>query len=151
MELINEIDSLIQDVSKTIGKPIVVEGYEIIDRGLPHKPKSLPIGMMGVYAFWYNDRFLKIGKAGSKSGPRFLSQHYNPKSAQSTLAASILRDPDMLQCGITEENVGVGIKENSRRIHIVVNHQLGIFTLVLVEVVLHYKYGPECEDCAAQR
>lgn len=151
MELINEIDSLIQDVSKTIGKPIVVEGYEIIDRGLPHKPKSLPIGMMGVYAFWYNDRFLKIGKAGSKSGPRFLSQHYNPKSAQSTLAASILRDPDMLQFGVTEENVGVWIKENCRRIDILVNVELGIFTLGLIEAVLHYKYEPKYEGFATQR
>src|SRR5699024_11479515 len=120
MELNNEIYTIIQDVIKTIGKPIVVERYEIIKRGLQHKPKSIPIGMMGVYAFWYNDRFLKIGKAGSKSGPRFLSQHYNPKSAQSTLAASILRDPDMLQFGITEENVGVWIKENCRRIDILV-------------------------------
>src|SRR5699024_9368947 len=143
MELINEIDSLIQDESKTIGKPIVVEGYEIIDRGLPHKSKSLPIGMMGVYSFWYNDRFLEIGKAGSKRGPRFLSQHYNPKSAQSTLAASILRDPDMLQFGITEENVGVGIKENCRWIDNLVNVELGIIKWGLIDAVLHYKYEPK--------
>src|SRR5690625_4401583 len=151
MELINEIDSLIQDVSKTIGKPIVVEGYEIIDRGIPHKPKSLPIGLMGVHAFWYNDRFLKIGKAGSKSGPRFLSQHYNQKSAQTTLAASILRDPDLLQFGITEEIAGGWIKENCRGIDILVNVQLGIFTLGLIEAVLHYKYEPKYEGFATQR
>lgn len=151
MELKREINLLIKNVTQAVGKPIEEDKYEIIDRGLPHKPKTLPTGMMGIYTFSYNDKFLKIGKAGSKSSARFLSQHYNPKSAKSTLAASILRDHEMLNMGIKEENVGRWIKENCRRIDILVDVELGIFTLDLIEAVLHYKYEPKYEGFATQR
>lgn len=151
MELITEMDKLIKNVSNVLEKTIDSSKYEIVDRGMPHQPKSLPIGMMGVYTFWYNESFLKIGKAGSKSSARFLSQHYNPKSAKSTLAASILNDDDMLKLGIDEENVGEWIKKNCRRIDILINVELGIFTLDLVEAALHYKYEPKYEGFATQR
>ena len=77
---------------------------------------------IAVYTFWYEGRFLKIGKAGPNSNARFLSQHYNPKSARSTLAASILMDENMQDIGITENNVGDWIKNNCHRIDILIEN-----------------------------
>ncbi|HZJ77896.1 MAG TPA: hypothetical protein VFD52_03745 [Clostridia bacterium] len=151
MDFVNDFDKIILDVSKILGKPIDKEKYEIVDRGIPRQPRSLPFQMMGVYTFWYEGNFLKIGKAGPSSNARFLSQHYNPRSAQSTLAASILLDGKMQNKGINEVNVGDWIKNNCRRIDILLDVDLGIFTLELVEAALHYKYEPIYEGFAAQR
>ena len=66
----------------------------------PHTPPDLPRGRCGVYVFslrldyereGLGNTVLKVGKVGPKSGPRFKYQHYNPKSADSTLAGSLLR------------------------------------------------------------
>lgn len=151
MDLVNEFDNIILDVSRVLGKPIGKEKYEIIDRGLPHQPRNLPARMMGVYTFWFEGDFLKIGKAGPSSNARFLSQHYNPRSARSTLAASILLDRRMQEKGITENNVGDWIKNNCRRVDILLDSDLGIFTLELIEAALHYKYEPIYEGFATQR
>ena len=106
---------------------------------------------MAVYTFNYKGNFLKIGKAGPKSKARFVSQHYNSKSAASTLAASILSDIDMKYQGITAENVGDWIKCNCRRIDILIPADMGIFTLELIEAALHYKYEPKYEGFDSQR
>lgn len=81
MNYTDEFKKIIEEVSIISEKPIDKEKYKIVDRGMPHHPKSLPDGMMGIYTFWYNGNFIKIGKAGPKSNARFFSQHYNPKSA----------------------------------------------------------------------
>ena len=64
MDFVNDFDEIIQNVSRVLGKPIDKEKYEIIDRGIPHQPRNLPTRKMGVYTFWYEGEFLKIGKAG---------------------------------------------------------------------------------------
>lgn len=151
MNYSDEFKNIIEEVSGVLGKPIHEDKYKVIDRGIPHIPQRLPIGMMGVYTFWHNGRFLKIGKAGSKSNARFFSQHYNPRSAQSTLAASILVDKNMRNKGITEENVGEWIRSNCRRIDILLDVSLGIFALELIESALHYKYEPIYEGFVTQR
>lgn len=151
MNYSDEFNKLIEEVSGILGRPIDREKYKVVDRGAPHKPQSLPNGMMGVYTFWYNGSFLKIGKAGPNSNARFYSQHYNPKSAQSTLAASILADKNMNIKGITEENIGEWIKNNCRRIDVLLDVSIGIFTLELVEAALHYKYEPTYEGYVTQR
>lgn len=151
MDLINEFDTIILDVSSVLGRPIEKHKYRIIDRGVPHQPKTLPIQMMGIYTFWHDGEFLKIGKAGPNSNARFLSQHYNPRSARSTLAASILKDNRMQGKGIDKSNVGQWIKNNCRRVDILLDSDLGIFALELVEAALHYKYEPIYEGFAAQR
>ena len=151
MDLISDFDRIILDVSSILGKPIEKHKYKIIDGGVPHQPKTLPHQMMGVYTFWYNGNFLKIGKAGPNSNARFLSQHYNPRSARSTLAASILKDDRMKRNGIEESNVGEWIRNNCRRIDILLDSDLGIFSLELIEAALHYKYEPIYEGFAAQR
>lgn len=62
----------------------------------PHKPPSkLPSGKFAVYAFFRGKDCLKIGKAGTNSQARYVSQHYG-FSAPSTLAKSIYSDRDGL-------------------------------------------------------
>ena len=151
MNYSEEFKKIIEEISEMLGKPIHKDKYKVIDRGMPHNPQNLPTGMMGVYTFWYNGSFLKIGKAGPKSNARFFSQHYNPRSAQSTLAASILLDVNMKNEGITEENIGEWIKNNCRKIDILLDVSLGIFALELIESALHYKYEPIYEGFVTQR
>lgn len=151
MEVIQDFDRIIVDVSSVLGKPVEKHKFKIIDRGLPHQAKTLPIGAMGIYIFLYNEEFLKIGKVGPSSNARFLSQHYNPKSAPSTLAASILTDLQMQDKGIDENNVGLWIKNNCRRVDILLDSDLGLFTLELIEAALHYKYEPRYEGFTSQR
>lgn len=151
MNFVDDLDSIIREVSSVLGKPISKDKYVIFDRGTPHKPRALPNGMMGIYTFMYEGQFLKIGKAGPNSGSRFLTQHYNPKSAKSTLAASLLEDEKMRDIGITKSNVGEWIKNNCRRIDILIDAELGIFALELIEVILHYKYEPVYEGFLSQR
>lgn len=151
MDYIEDFRETIKCVSTVLGRPIDLAEVEIIDRGCPHIPQKLKQGMMGVYTFSYHDRFLKIGKVGSKSNARFLSQHYLPNSAKSTLAASILADKDMEYLGLTADTVGLWIKENCRRIDLLINANLDVFTLELIEASLHYKYQPKYEGFSSQR
>lgn len=145
-----EFQKIIQNVSAAAGRKID-SGYEIIDRGIPHTPHTLKRGTMGIYTFLYKDEFLKIGKAGPNSNARFFSQHYNPVSAKSNLAKSILEDGRMSGLGITEENVGEWIHQNTRRIDILLDASLGIFTLELIEAALHFRYEPRYEGFQTQR
>lgn len=65
----------------------------------PHTRPALPAGCGAVYAFalarpWLGQcgagTVLKVGRIGARSEARFRSQHYNPRSAGSTLANSLL-------------------------------------------------------------
>ena len=109
MDYIYDFEKIIKEVTRIAGHEIDISKIEIIDRGIPHIPKSLKTGTMGVYTFLYNDKFLKIGRAGPNSNARFLSQHYTG-SAMSTLSGSILADPDMEKFRLTKDNVGQWIK-----------------------------------------
>ena len=151
VDLVTEIDLVIREVTSVLGNQLDSKQYQIIDLGVPHQPRNLPANMMSVYTFWYGTVCLKIGKAGPNSNARFLSQHYNPGSARSTLAASILNDNRSKELGITNDTVGVWIKTNCRRIDILLNADLGIFTLELIEAVLHFKSEPIFEGFASQR
>ena len=137
---IREIDLAIQAVSRLLKRPIEKESYKIIDRGVPHKPESLEDGKMAVYMFKYGDEYLKIGKVGSKSNARFLSHHYNPKSSGSNLARSLVKYDN-----IEEKGVGDWIKNNCRRVDILLDEELDDFALELVEAILHYRFRPKYE------
>lgn len=137
---IREIDLAIQAVSRLLKRPIEKESYKIIDRGIPHEPKSLEKGKMAVYMFKYGDKYLKIGKVGPKSNARFESQHYNPESARSNLAKSLVKYDN-----IKKEGVGDWIKNNCRRVDILIDESLGGFALELVEAILHYRFRPKYE------
>lgn len=151
MNIVNDFERIISEVSSVLGKPIEKHKYIIVDRGIPHKAKTLPSGTMGIYTFFHEGEFLKIGKAGPSSHSRFISQHYNPKSASSTLAASIILDYRMKDKGIDDNNVGKWIRDNCRRIDILFDSDLGIFSLELIEAALHYTYEPRYEGFAARR
>jgi len=146
-----EFAQVISSISRDLGRPIDMSKIHIMDRGVPHQAPKWEEGYMAVYTFNYKGNFLKIGKAGPKSKARFISQHYNPKSAMSTLAASIINDIDMRCQGISESNVGDWIKCNCRRIDILIPTDMGIFTLELIESALHYKYEPKYEGFDSQR
>lgn len=146
----SEFEEIILNVTAAAGRRLDT-GYEIIDRGVPHVPGTLKRGKMGVYTFLYQDEFLKIGKAGPKSYARFSSQHYHPDSAMSNLAKSILEDEQMQGLGITRDSVGDWIKQNMRRIDIILDESLGIFALELIEAALHFRYEPRYEGFKNQR
>jgi len=151
MDYVHEIDTLIQEVSLAIGKPISRDRYEIIDRGLPHvSPTRLPAEKMAVYMFLLGDEFLKIGKANHRSSARFCSQHYG-LNARSTLAKSLLSDSGMSSLNITPSNIKDWIKTNCRRIDVIMDAELGIFTLEFIEGIMHYKYEPRYEGFVSQR
>ena len=151
MDYVTEYDRIIQEVSTVLKKPINRSQYEIIDRGVPHKPGSLKKGMMGVYTFIFQDQFLKIGIVGANSNPRFLSQHYNPKSSASTLAASLLADPEMERYGLDENTVGDWIKSNCHRIDILIDSNISVFARNLIEASFHYRFEPKYEGFKTQR
>ena len=149
--LANEIENVLNRVFDSLGKPLDKTKYQIVDRKVPHTPKSLLPHQMGIYAFYYNNEFLKIGKVGVKSNARFFSQHYNPKSSMSNLAKSILQDEKMKSLKLNEENISQWIKDNCQRIDILLDEELGIFTLDLIEAVLHFVYQPRYEGFKTQR
>jgi hypothetical protein len=68
----------------------------------PHKGKPLPTEQCAVYVFTLSSKYgattsaganraLKVGKAGLNCNARFQSQHYSPRAAPSTLAATLLK------------------------------------------------------------
>lgn len=146
-----DIINILFKIAKLADLQIKENQIEILDRGCPHSPSGLPNGKMGVYLFKYGDKYLKIGKAGPNSNARFRSQHYNPNSAQSNLAKSILNDQDMDKFNLNNENVGNWIKQNIRRIDILIDSSLSIFVLELFESFLHCKFKPKYEGFQNQR
>lgn len=113
----------------------------------PHKPPSrLPIGKMAVYGFSYQGNWLKIGKAGPNSTARYTSQHYNPNSARSTLAASLASDPRMV--GLAAFNPaapGDWIRSATSRVNILLDNKHGTLLLAMLEAFLHLRLRPRYE------
>ncbi|WFU52341.1 hypothetical protein QA639_21785 [Bradyrhizobium pachyrhizi] len=109
----------------------------------PHKPSGLPTGRMAVYCFFLDGRALKVGIAGPNSGPRYLSQHYNPNSAGSNLAKSILAYPSKIGIAPLHTNfVGTWIKEHTDRINILLPDSFGKPILSMLETFLHARWKP---------
>lgn len=112
----------------------------------PHRqPTCLPKGKMAIYAFWWNDKWLKIGKVGPNSGPRYTSQHYTG-SAMSTLSGSLANDPDMkLVSDFNINNPGEWINRNTSRVNILIPSEIGHRLLSLLEAFLHARLKPYYE------
>jgi hypothetical protein len=112
----------------------------------PHKPKGLPVGKMAVYAFFLNGQALKVGKAGPNSDARYRSQHYNPRSAGSNLARSILNAPGKVGAvDVVEQNIGDWIKQHTDRVNFLMPADLGKHRLSLLESFLHDRWKPVFE------
>ena len=120
---------------------------------MPHKPPSnLPKGKMAVYVFSDKDRVLKVGKAGRRSQARYTYQHYNPNSASSSLAKSLLMDEDAtIRYNINEKNVNAWLKKNTDRVNYILDANLGIRTLTLLEAFIQCRLEPVYEGFVTQR
>jgi hypothetical protein len=119
----------------------------------PHVPPTkLPIGKMAVYVFSKGPQILKVGKVGAKSQARYTSQHYNPGSAMSTLAASILADREWVGLGdMAEATVGTWIRENVDRVNFLMDECFGVPVLTLLETFLQCRLKPRYEGFKSQR
>lgn len=113
----------------------------------PHKPpRCLPSGKMAVYGFWHDGKWLKIGKAGPNSNARYKSQHYNPNSAQSTLAKSLVNDSRMSGLpGFNTTAPGDWIKSATSRVNILLDSEHDPLLLALLEAFLHLRLKPRYE------
>ena len=111
---------------------------------MPHRPpRNLPKGKMAVYVFSDKERVLKVGRVTSGSQPRYTSQHYNAGSAPSTLAASILKDEDVVQrYGLNKRNVSGWIKKNTDRVNFILDTDIGMWGLMLLEVFIQCRLQP---------
>ena len=139
----DEIQDVIESVNKVMEKQLSPAFYEIVDRGVPHQPEKLLDNKMGVCIFVYQKTILMIGKTGPNSSPRFVYQHYNPSSANSTLAGLILKDDEMKLLGLTSNNIGEWIKNNCQRIDIIIDVNVGITTLQSIKLALHQQFEPK--------
>lgn len=117
---------------------------------IPHKPPSnLPKGKMAVYVFSDKECVLKVGKAGASSQARYTSQHYNPGSAPSTLAASILKDEYIVQkYELNDQNISYWIKKNTDRVNFLLDADLGKWLLNLLEAFVQCRLQPRYEGQA---
>ncbi|KAA0213820.1 MAG: hypothetical protein DYG94_11525 [Leptolyngbya sp. PLA3] len=112
----------------------------------PHQPPTaLPSGRMAVYCFGFGDEWLKIGKAGPKSGPRFTSHHYNT-SAPSTLAKSLIADSRMGSVAdFRPERAGDWIRQRTHRVNLLLPSRRDGTLLALLEAFLHARFKPRYE------
>jgi hypothetical protein len=146
----NEIERALTDfltVANLAGHPLSPNELECEYLPAPHRaPSRLPTGRMAVYCFWSGGSWLKVGKAGPNSQARYTSQHYNPASAPSTLAASLLRDGRMKTVdGFTDARPGDWIKASCCRVNILIPTQMRRELLSLLEAFLHVRLTPRYE------
>ena len=118
----------------------------------PHRPTGLPLRHMAVYVFSYEGKTLKVGKAGPNSDARFRSQHYNPSSSASNLAASILKDGAPVDnAPVDISTVGEWIRNNTDRTNFILDEDVGIEVLTLLESFVQCRLQPAYEGFANQR
>lgn len=144
-----EMDKALEDfirVSELAGINLKSDDLIVEYQTSPHRqPTCLPKSKMAIYAFWWNDKWLKIGKVGPNSGPRYTSQHYTG-SAMSTLSGSLANDPKMKN--VREFNInnpGEWIKKTTCRVNILIPLEKGNHLLSLLETFLHARLKPYYE------
>ncbi len=127
--------------------PLAPEDVKVELLSAPHRPPTnLPVGKMAVYAFWSDGCWLKIGRVGPNSGPRYTSQHYNAGSARSTLAGSLQRcDMIASRSDFTPADIGGWIKRNTHRANALLSSDVPKEGLCLLEAFLHLRLRPRHE------
>lgn len=118
---------------------------KIVDRGVPHAPHKLNKSKMSIMIFEYKERVFLVGIAGPNSNPRFQHQHYLPNGNGSTLAKFLLEDASMAFAKLNEHNVGGWMKQNMRRIDILVDTGISRSLLDEWKKVLVHTYHPKYE------
>lgn len=148
----DEITADFVTVARLAGISLPSGAIEVEKLTAPHLPPTrLPVGRMAVYVFARGSEVLKVGKVGAKSQARYTSQHYNPGSAMSTLAASILADG--ARHGLTEADasrVGCWIRESVDRVNFLIDERLGMRVLTLLEAFLQCRLNPRYEGFKSQ-
>ena len=134
-------------VAELAGDPISRAEIKVEYLNAPHRPPSrLPAGTMAVYGFWGNGVWLKIGKAGPKSNARYISQHYSPGRAQSTLAGSLANDPLMRTVASFDPQAPrAWIMAATHRVNILLPSTRRKELLSLLEAFLHLRLRPRYE------
>lgn len=110
----------------------------------PHRPTPLVPGRIAIYGFWWQGRWLKIGKVGHKSGPRFASHHYHT-SASSTLAKSLVKELSTELPGLDPADPGAWICRNVSRVNITLPATVSPLHLSFLEAFLHLRLRPRYE------
>ena len=88
---------------------------------------------------------------GAKSNARYLSQHYRPGSALSTLAASVLADRERYGLAHVDETaIGQWLKQNVDRTNLLLDGSAGIPVLGLLESFLQCRLKPRYEGFKSQ-
>ena len=114
----------------------------------PHMPPSWPRGKMGVYAFWTGrlEEWLKIGKAGPNSQPRWTTHHYLIGCADSCLPESLRSDPEMSEVSeLDRYELRAWIMRNTCRANILVSARVDQGILLRLEAFLHARLKPRYE------
>lgn len=139
-------------VARLAGVGLPTTAITVEQLAAPHRsPTRLPAGQMAVYVFATGKQTLKVGKVGAKSQARYTSQHYNPRSAMSTLAASILAD--RLHHGLTDHDagqIGQWIRANVDRFNFLLDERYGMRLLALLEAFLQCRLSPRYEGFQSQ-
>lgn len=140
-------------VARLAGVSLTPSDLRLEELPAPHAPPArLPAGHMAVYVFSFGADVLKVGKVGPKSQARYTSQHYNPGSAQSTLAASMIADAEWLGLGEAERaGIGSWIRSNVDRVNVLIPASHGIPVLTLLESFLQCRLRPRYEGFRSQR
>jgi hypothetical protein len=146
-KLVSEALADFQKVAALANTKFTADSITVDIARKPHtSPRKLPDGNMAVYAFFLDGQALKVGKVGPNSNARYTSQHYNPNSAHSNLARSILANPAKIEAvGVNEPNVGEWIRQHTDRINLLVPDSLGDPMLSLLESFLHVRWEPVFE------
>lgn len=103
----------------------------------PHLGLALPSKVSAVYVFSLASKpnvVLKVGKVGTKSSARFVSQHYLPASCNSNLAKSICTGQDAWALlgipNINDKTVGPWLRENTDRDHFFIEKEISVVSLL---------------------
>jgi len=146
-KLVSEALADFRNVAALADAAFIADSITVEIARSPHRqPKSLPPGKMAVYAFFLNGQALKVGKVGPSSNARYTSQHYNPKSAGSNLARSILANPAQVSVlGIDASGIGDWIRGHTDRVNLLAPASLGDPMLSLLESFLHVRWKPVFE------
>ena len=143
-----------QDNLKQVVQAAKLAGFEVNEKDLEllswkagmetHNPKRLPKEYCAVYIFKWNDIYLKVGKANSKSNARYQSQHYYPDSSKSNLSKSLLSDSEFQEL-LGNMSTSDWLRMNINRYNILIPKKFGSKFVNFVEAFFILKCNPMFE------